>query len=126
MKRKESEAVFPSGVKTIKSDFSDASLQEAFKGQDAVVSTVGATGLAEQQKYVDAALRAGVKRFIPSELSTSSTDEAVLNLLPLFQVKKNLIEYLKSKESEGLSWTGIATSGLLDWVSFMTTLGFKI
>lgn len=91
-----------------------------------MVSTVGATGLAEQQKYVDAALRAGVKRFIPSELSTSSTDEAVLNLLPLFQVKKNLIEYLKSKESEGLSWTGIATSGLLDWVSFMTTLGFKI
>ncbi|KAJ5220079.1 NmrA-like family protein [Penicillium chermesinum] len=115
IQRKESSAVFPSVVKTIKSDFSDASLEEAFKGQDAVVSTVGATGFTEQQKFVDAALRAGVKRFIPSELSASSEDEAVIELLPLFGVKKNLIDYLKSKESDGLSWTGIATSGLLDW-----------
>ncbi|KAJ5289084.1 hypothetical protein N7478_002114 [Penicillium angulare] len=115
IQRLESEATFPPGVTAIKSDFSDSSLEQAFKGQDAVISTVGATGLTEQQKFVDAALRAGVKRFIPSELSASSTDEAVISLLPLFGVKKNLIDYLKSKESEGLSWTGIATSGLLDW-----------
>ena len=117
IQRKESKATFPAGVKTVKSDFSDASLEEAFKGQDAVVSTVGATGFAEQQKFVDAALRAGVKRFLPSELSTSSEDEAVISLLPLFGVKKSLIDYLKTKESAGLTWTGIATSGLLDWVS---------
>ncbi|KAJ5115918.1 hypothetical protein N7456_000266 [Penicillium angulare] len=115
IQRQESEATFSPGVKAIKSDFSDSSLEEAFKGQDAVISTVGATGFTEQQKFVDAALRAGVKRFIPSELSASSIDEAVTKLLPLFGVKTNLIDYLKSKESEGLSWTGIATSGLLDW-----------
>ncbi|KAJ5979545.1 NmrA-like family protein [Penicillium waksmanii] len=115
IQRKESEATFHPSIKLIKSDLSGESLEEIFKGQDAVISTVGATGFAEQQKFVDAALRAGVKRFIPSELSTSSEDDAVIGLLPLFGVKKNIIDYLKSKESEGLSWTGIATSGLLDW-----------
>ncbi|KAJ5153254.1 uncharacterized protein N7482_009732 [Penicillium canariense] len=41
--------------------------------------------------------------------------EAVIQLLPLFGQKKELIGYLKSKETEGLTWTGIATSGLFDW-----------
>lgn len=66
---------------------------------------------------MDASLQAGVKRFIPSEFSASSQSEAVLQLLPLFGQKKELIEYLKGKEAEGLSWTGISTSGLFDWVS---------
>ena len=78
IQRKESEATFHPSIKSIKSDFSGESLEEIFKGQDAVISTVGATGFAEQQKFVDAALRAGVKRFIPSELSTSSEDDTVI------------------------------------------------
>ncbi|KAJ5594300.1 uncharacterized protein N7459_000508 [Penicillium hispanicum] len=113
--RKESEAVFPSNVTVVKSDYSEADLETAFKGKDAVISAVGALGFGEQKKFVDAAIRAGVKRFIPSEFSSSWEDEAVLQLLPLFGVKKELVGYLKSKESEGLTWTGIATSGLFDW-----------
>lgn len=73
-------------------------------------------GFGEQKKIVDASLRAGVRRFLPSEFSASSQDEAVLQLLPLFGQKKELIEYLKSKESDTFSWTGVATGLLLDWV----------
>jgi hypothetical protein len=73
-------------------------------------------GFGEQKKLVDAAVRAGVQRFLPSEFSASSQDDAVLQLLPLFRQKTELIEYLKGKEAEGLSWTGLATSGLFDWV----------
>ncbi|KAK9366314.1 hypothetical protein V1509DRAFT_295983 [Lipomyces kononenkoae] len=113
--RKESTGTFPSGVTVLRTDFSDEGLEAAFKGQDAVVSVVGATGFGEQKKFVDAAIRAGVKRFLPSEFSASSQDKVVLQLLPLFGVKTELIEYLKSKESEGLTWTGVATSALLDW-----------
>lgn len=79
---------------------------------------MGATGLGDQKRFVDAAVRAGVKRFLPSEFSVSSENAAVLQLLPLFGQKKEVIEYLKSKESVGLTWTGIATSGLFDWVSY--------
>ena len=92
------------------------------KGQDAVISVVGATGFGEQKKFVDAAIRAGVKRFLPSEFSISSQNEAVLQLLPLFGQKKELVEYLKSKESEGLTWTGLAASCLFDWVSYSARL----
>ncbi|KFZ07800.1 hypothetical protein V502_09746 [Pseudogymnoascus sp. VKM F-4520 (FW-2644)] len=113
--RKESKATFPSGVTVVRTDLSDNGLIEAFKGQDAVISAVGATGLGEQKKFVDASIRAGVKRFIPSEFSASSQDKAVVGLLPLFGQKTELVEYLKSKESDGLTWTGIATSCLFDW-----------
>ncbi|KAJ6114825.1 hypothetical protein N7486_000603 [Penicillium sp. IBT 16267x] len=113
--RKESKACFPQSVTVLKSDFSEVGLEAAFKNQDVVISTVGATGFSEQKKFVDAAVRAGVKRFIPSEFSANSQNDAVLQLLPLFRQKKELIEYLKTKEAEGLSWTGIATSGLFDW-----------
>ena len=82
-----------------------------------MISAVGATGFNEQKALVDAAIHAGVKRFIPSEFSANSQNEAVLQLLPLFGQKNDLIKYLKSKESSGLTWTGIATSGLFDWVS---------
>ncbi|GAB1200785.1 hypothetical protein APSETT444_010164 [Aspergillus pseudonomiae] len=115
LSRKESKASFPAGITVHKSDFSDADLEAAFKGQDAVISAVGATAFGEQKKVVDAAIRSGVQRFIPSEFSSNSQNEAVLKLAPFFGQKKELIEYLKTKQSDGLSWTAIATSGLLDW-----------
>ncbi|KAJ5748242.1 uncharacterized protein N7511_009938 [Penicillium nucicola] len=113
--RNESKAVFPAGVKVFTTDFSDTSLRTAFQGQDAVISAVGATGFNEQKALVDAAIHAGVKRFIPSEFSVNSQNEAVRQLLPLFEQKNDILKYLKSKESSGLTWTGIATSALFDW-----------
>lgn len=119
--RKDSSAAFPSGITVYKSDFSEGDLQAAFKGQDAVISALGATGLGDQKKLVDAAISAGVERFLPSEFSASSQDAAVLQLLPLFGQKAELIEYLKSKQSAEFSWTGVACSLLFDWVSISYT-----
>ncbi|PTB65733.1 NAD(P)-binding protein [Trichoderma citrinoviride] len=113
--RKDSSATFPPDVNVYKSDFTDSDLQSAFKGQDVVISAVGAAGLGEQKRLVDAAMSAGVKRFLPSEFSSSSQDAGVLQLLPLFGQKLELIEYLKTKQSATFSWTGIATSLLFDW-----------
>ncbi|KAJ5902617.1 hypothetical protein N7495_003145 [Penicillium taxi] len=124
--REESEAVFPRGVKVLKIKFSGSSLETAFQGQDVVISTVGAAAFHEQKDFVDAAIRAGVQRFIPSEFSSNSQNDAVLQLLPLFGAKKELIEYLKSKESYGLTWTAVATSGLFDWGIRSGFLGFDI
>lgn len=115
LSRKESKANFPAGVTVYKSDFSDTDLDAALKNQDAVISALGAGGFQEQKKIVDAAIRAGVKRFIPSEFSASSQTDAVLELLPFFAPKAELVEYLKGKEGD-LSWTGIAAGLLFDWV----------
>lgn len=54
----------PSAVKTIKVDYSSQeSLTSAFKGQDAVISLLPDHGA--QDGLIDAAIAAGVKRFIP-------------------------------------------------------------
>ena len=84
LSRESSEATFGPGITVRKTDFSDGDLELAFKGQDAVVSAVGATGFGDQAKFVDAAVRAGVKRFIPSEFSSNSLSDAVIKLVPLF------------------------------------------
>ncbi|OTA06117.1 isoflavone reductase family protein [Trichoderma parareesei] len=115
LSRIDSSATFPSGITVYESEFTDSDLQSAFEGQDVVISALGAAGLGEQKKLVDAAIRAGVKRFLPSEFSSSSQDAAVLQLLPIFGQKRELIEYLKTKQSAAFSWTGIATSLLFDW-----------
>jgi hypothetical protein len=81
-----------------------------------VISAVGATGFGEQKNLIDASIAAGVSRFIPSEFSSDALNDVVLRLLPLFAQKKEVIEYLRSKESDSFTWTGIATSGLFDWV----------
>jgi hypothetical protein len=57
-----------------------------------------------------------VKRFIPSEFSSNTLSDTIIQLVPLFEQKRVVLDYLKSKESEGLTWTGIATSLLFDWV----------
>lgn len=115
--RSSSDATFPSGVQVYKSDFSESDLVSAFKGQDVVISVVGVGGFEHQKKLVDAAVQAGVKRFLPSEFSANTLSPAVRQLLPLFEQKLEVLEYLKTKEASGLTWTAIWTALLFDWVS---------
>ena len=117
LSRESSEATFPSGVQIHKTDFSKSSLLSVFKEQDAVVSAVGASGFLDQKKIIDAAIEARVKRFIPSEFSSNTLSNAVQDLVPVFQGKKAVIDYLKSRDTQGMSWTGIACGLLFDWVS---------
>ncbi|KAL3459692.1 hypothetical protein BJX64DRAFT_279062 [Aspergillus heterothallicus] len=113
--RTSNSATFPAGVTVHRSDYSSADLQAVLKGHDALISALGATGFSEQKKIIDAAIAAGVYRFLPSEFSSDVMNDVVLGLLPLFSQKKEVIDYLKSKESDSFTWTGIATSGLFDW-----------
>lgn len=117
LSRSSSDATFPAGFAVRKSDYSEADLISAFKGQDAVVSVVGMGGFTEQKKFIDAAIAAGVKRFIPSEFSSNTLSPAVLQLLPVFGQKLEILEYLKTKESSSFTWTAIWTALLFDWVS---------
>jgi NmrA-like family len=105
------------GVHVVKTAYSQAELAKVFNGQDAVISTVGATGFEEQRVFIDAAVEAGVKRFIPSELSTNTLSDAVRQLVPVFEPKKAILGYLKDRESSGLTWTGLSGGLMLDYVS---------
>ena len=67
--RDSSTSSFPSQVAAVhKVDFDNQdALVQVLKGQDAVVSCLPFAAMEDQPKLIDAAAKAGVKRFIPSE-----------------------------------------------------------
>lgn len=107
----------PTGVKVIDVDYNSIdSLEAAFHGQDVVVSTVGAEGILGQKVIIDAAIKAGVKRFIPSDFGALTTDPAAANLpihIPLVEIQN----YLKSKAEAGLiEYTIFSVGAFADFV----------
>lgn len=115
--RPSTNATFPGNVTVQRADYTDFNaLVAAFKGQDAVISTMGTFSAHLQQTAIDAAAVANVKRFIPSEYGgdTSHTDN--VSFAPFPKEKRRIVEYLQSKETEGLTWTAICTGAFVNWV----------
>jgi hypothetical protein len=114
--RPTSQNQYPDNVRTIASDYSMASLIEAFKGHDAVVSALGAGGLENEIRIIDAAVTAGVKHFIPSQFGSNTQSKKACELLPILANKAATLEHLKKKEAQGLKWCAIITGLAFDWV----------
>ncbi|KAG9228733.1 hypothetical protein BJ875DRAFT_226777 [Amylocarpus encephaloides] len=124
--RLESEGTFPEEVKIFRSDYSLPSVTEIFRGWDAVVCALSHNVWGEQLKLIDAAVAAGVKRFIPSEYGTNMLNANLVKLFsPRLDAKVDVLELLRTKESEGLSWTGIATGPFFDWGFQISLFGFS-
>lgn len=87
-----------------------------FRGQDAVVSSIPRTSVTVQIMIIDAAIAAGVKRFLPSEYGGDSSLPGIEKKLSFTAGKQQIGEYLMSKETEGLTWTRVFTGPFLDWV----------
>ncbi|KAH7014045.1 hypothetical protein B0J12DRAFT_689591 [Macrophomina phaseolina] len=124
--RKDSKFTPPADVKTAPSDFSFESLKSNFHGQDAVISLLGPAGVDIQQTVAEAAIAAGVKRFIPSEFSADTASPGALELIPFLHPKRQLVEFLRSKEDTGTTWTAIPTSAFLDWGLETGFMGFNL
>ncbi|KIV78827.1 hypothetical protein PV11_06437 [Exophiala sideris] len=122
--RESGSASFPPDLSVVRTAYTESELVRAFAGHDAVICAVGATGFLDQKVFIDAAIKAGVKRFIPSEFSSNTQSEAVRRLVPVFEPKKMVLDYLKGEESSGLTWTGLATGILFDWAFQVGFLGF--
>jgi putative NADH-flavin reductase len=115
LSRENSTSTFPSGANVIRANYdSPESLKKALEGQDVVISLVASSVLGEQNKFIDAAIAAGVKRFLPSEFGSDTADEKTRAVVPISNAKYDTVNYLKSKESE-LSWTSVITGPFFDW-----------
>lgn len=104
-------------MKVFRTDYGEASLLEAIKGHDAVMSAIATFSTQQQKTIVDAAAKTGVKRFIPSEYGVDTSLPQVPKILPPAQLEVDMIEYLKMKERDGMSWTGICVGAWFNWVS---------
>ena len=124
LSRASSTSTFPSAVHVHKTDYdSSESLAEAFKGQDAVVSVIASAGIREQQKIIEAAVKAGVKKFIPSEygINTQNLEGGIGKILSGKKATADLLQKYAA-ENAGFSWTGLSTSMFFDWVCHTFTL----
>ncbi|KAL3421129.1 isoflavone reductase [Phlyctema vagabunda] len=123
--RETSTAKFAADTTVVKSSFTLDSLTEVFRGQDAVISMLPITALAEQGTVIDAAIAAGVKRFFPSEYGSDSANPAVIAAVPFFEAKMRYLDYLRSKE-DVISWTGLITGPFFDWGIYAGFIGFDL
>ncbi|KAM0438716.1 hypothetical protein ACHAPT_001473 [Fusarium lateritium] len=115
-KRAGSESSFPEGTNVVEVDYeSIESLTAALKGQDAVVSTLTTLAAATQSNLIDAAVAAGVKRFIPSEFGSNLHIPSV-RALPLYGAKVAIQDKLIALAKEDkISYTFVYNSVFLDW-----------
>jgi hypothetical protein len=58
-----------------------------------------------------------VKRFLPSEFGIDTSVEGLEDSAAFLKGKQDVMDYVKSKEVEGLSWTAIFVGSWIDWVS---------
>ncbi|KAM0327160.1 hypothetical protein ACHAQA_006291 [Verticillium albo-atrum] len=108
---------FTGTVKEAIVDFNDqASLEFALAGIDAVVSTLGAPAVGDAQRsLVDAAISAGVQRFLPSNYGCDQ-ENPLSRQLPVFAEKVKTEDYLIEKsKSSPLSYTFVYNNLFLDW-----------
>ncbi|TQN64315.1 Isoflavone reductase-like protein IRL, partial [Colletotrichum shisoi] len=119
--RQSSTATFPPGVAVRRADLSSVeSLTAAFAGQDAVVSAISTVAVivpGAQDPLIDAAVAAGVKRFVPSEygLNTRNLEGEILG--DWLKAKTAAVDYVikKAEANPGFTWTGVGTSLFFDW-----------
>lgn len=117
VKRHSSTATFPSSVRTTAADFSSVdSVTAAFKGQDAVVSTVGAAGLTSQSVAIEAAVAAGVKRFLPSDFGCDMSKPKA-SALPVYGKKVTIHKQLREAAASKPDFTFslVCNNAFLDW-----------
>ncbi|KAK0744486.1 hypothetical protein B0T21DRAFT_279900 [Apiosordaria backusii] len=114
--RKESPRTFPPAVKTVTVDYDSLeSLTSALSGQGAVISTLPITAPEKQLLLIEAAAKAGVKRFLPTEFG-SDTRNPKVRQLPIFQTKFIAQDLLEKKAKEGtLTYTLVANGAFFDW-----------
>ena len=125
--RESSNSTFPSSVKVVRvpDDYPEADLVAAFQGQDAVVNTISTVNTSTQDAFVDAAVKAGVKRFIPAEFGTDAEEPELAKLVPVWAQKNASLEYIKEKAAASggaFSWTAIQNGAFFDW-AFTVTKG---
>ncbi|KAI4213932.1 MAG: hypothetical protein LQ351_003627 [Letrouitia transgressa] len=126
--RKGSSSTFSSHIKVFRIDdsFPSDQLAEAFKGQDVVINLSPPVDVDQHKTVIDIAAQAGIKRYLPGEFGSDTENKDFVALVPVFHAKLEILNYLKSKESTGLTWTGVANGAFFDWGLNVGFLGFDL
>ncbi|MCJ1314765.1 hypothetical protein MMC15_000077 [Xylographa vitiligo] len=126
--RHNSAATFSAGTKVVRvSDgYPDEEMVEAFKGQDAVVLSLGFQAEHRHSALVQASIKAGVKHLVASGYGANDSNAAVREMFPIAACKAQMVWELKSLEKPGWSWTAICCGLFFDFCITSGFFGFNI
>lgn len=125
--------LIPNTVNIVEVNYNDENaLRKALRNQDAVVSCLGdvPAALQAQKSLLVASLAAGVKRFVPSEFGSDTTNRHVRSY-PFFRAKVEHQRLLRQAAStyRDFSYSLLITGPFLDWglskVPFIINVGSK-
>ncbi|KAH0541941.1 hypothetical protein GP486_008679, partial [Trichoglossum hirsutum] len=120
---------FPPSLPIHVSDYSPSSLLTAFTNQDAVISLIAGSAVLEQKKMIDAAVQAGVKRFVVSEWGADTRNDRAREVVSVFAKKVDVVQHARSREGMGngaFTWSAVVTGPWFDRSLRLGLLGFSI
>lgn len=92
-------------------------LADVFRGHDAIVHAGGIPSIASQPLMIEAAVKAGVSRFVLNEFANSPITQVGLRETERFRRPRvDVAEFAKkvADENPGFSWTGLCVGNILD------------
>ncbi|KAF2649347.1 hypothetical protein K491DRAFT_708210 [Lophiostoma macrostomum CBS 122681] len=110
-------------------DFTPPSLHSAFVGQDLVICTIAGADYDFQMRIIDAAVAAGVKRFMPHEFGQDSLNIRIQGRTPRTVGRASVIEYLRrlsDNPRSAFTWVAVAVGCILDTALMNGDLGFDL
>lgn len=115
--RSQKSGLYDAKITVTEVDFTSVnSLTSALRSQDAVISTIGGAGLESQKFLIDAAIAAGVHRFIPSDFGVCTTSPKVSGL-PFYSTLENIRQYLADNAATStLTYTVLAPGSFLEYL----------
>ncbi|KAH7313883.1 hypothetical protein B0I35DRAFT_436050 [Stachybotrys elegans] len=128
LQRKSSKSKIPSGVNVVTIDDAYPSdvLESIFRGQDAVINCMTSLAVSDQIRFIDAAVAAKVKRYVPSEYGLNNNRPEARALNSVFHDKGEVQDYLRLREKDGLEWMSIACGMWLKWSANHDFLGMHL
>ncbi|KAA8648397.1 aromatic alcohol reductase [Aspergillus tanneri] len=115
--RQSSQAQFPASINVIRVDYTSVpDLTTALTGQDAVVSVLTTSATETQLPLIEAAVAAGVRRFLPSEFCANISNLKVAGL-PVYHSKLAIHDVIKqqARGNSHFTYTLIRNGPFLDW-----------
>ncbi|KAH8647170.1 hypothetical protein BX600DRAFT_484505 [Xylariales sp. PMI_506] len=129
LQRASSKGTTPAHLKTIKiaDSYPTEELIEAFKGQDVIINCMTTQSVAGQFRMIDAAIEAGVKRYVPSEYGLNNARTDAQDLSSVFGEKGSVQAYLRAKAAdEAIEWMSVTCGMWLKWSAARDFLGMHV
>lgn len=127
LRRASSTGSLPSPIKTIivPDAYPKQDLITAFQNQDAIINCMTSLSVAAQRTFIDAAITAKVRRYIPSEYGLDNALPRAQALNSVFRDKGAVRAYLRSKEGE-IEWMAVSCGMWLKWSMGHDFLGMHV